>query len=213
MPSVFASWKRLDQQKQLITTLWLVVGLLCVIDGVFGFIIYHLPNTLTVYIPPDISQAARTTPNHVPKATVYGFAFEVFSAVNTWSDSGTADYDKAIRQYRAYFTPRYYHALKEDAKARGRDGELDRRRVIAGVSGMGFDESRVTVLGPNAWAVDLTVQVQEWVDNAIVKNVVIDYPIKVVRVRISPQDNPYGLALAGYRASPTRVKSLMEAGV
>ena len=50
---------------------------------------------------------------------------------------------------------------------------------------------------------------EERVGNTAVKDVLIRYPIKVVRSDLSPTLNSYGLALDGFVREPERVQTLI----
>lgn len=205
----FKLWKKIEADNHLIKTLWIFIGVLCVVNGLLVLGWQHAPNRLTVYIPPDITQGATVKPNVIPATDVYAFAFQIFTAINTWSLDGEKDYPEAIHDYRYYLTTHFYDALQQDYNQRTSDGSLARTRMMSGYSGMGYQDASVKVLGKNTWEVDLTMHVVEQVGNSVVKDVLITYPMRVVRIDTSIALNPWGLALDGFVNDPVRVKTFV----
>lgn len=205
----FKLWKKIEADNHLIKTLWCFIGILCAVNVLLMVGWKSAPNRLTVYIPPDISMGSTVKPDVIPETDVYAFAFQIFTAVNTWSLDGEKDYPEAIHDYRYYFTTHFYNGLQQDFNQRTSDGSLARTRIMSGYSGMGYQDSSVKVLGKNTWEVDLTMHVVEQVDNSVVKDVLITYPMRVVRVDTSIALNPWGLALDGFVSTPVRVKTFI----
>lgn len=206
---MFNTWKQLDANSELIKALYVIIGLLFILCILFFWGWRSAPKHLTVYIPPDISEATTQKPNVIPKPSVYAFAFQIFTAINTWSQSGTDDYPKEIADYRYYLTIPFHSALIADYKQRSSEGSLSRTRLMTGFSGKGYSNQSVKVLGPNSWAVTLTMHVVERVGNTVVKDVLIDYPLRVVRTQMSINYNPWGLALDGFVKPPHRLKTFV----
>lgn len=206
---MFAYWKKLDASQHVIKALWVVIGLLLLLAILFFWGWKTAPQRMTVYIPPDISTGVSEKPDSIPKADVYAFAFQIFSALNTWSFDGDKDYKAAIDNYRYYLTTPFYNALQTDYQQRQQSGALERTRIMTGYSGMGYTDNSVTVLAPNTWQVDLKMHVVERVGNTVVKDVLIDYPLRIVKIDMSIALNPWGLAIDGFDAQPTRLKTLI----
>ncbi len=207
---MFNLWKQLDRKNQTVQVLLGTVGILVLLNFLLFWGWHSAPKRLTVYLPPDLTQSNNVVrPGDVPKGVVYEFAFNIFSIINTWSFDGTKDYKKAIVDYRYYLTTPFYNALTRDFDARSKNGALSRTRMVSGYSDMGFENSSVTVLGPNTWEVMLNLHVVERVGNSIVKDVVIAYPLRVVKVHVANAMNPFQLALDGFVSPPKRLKTLV----
>lgn len=206
---MFAYWKKLEAHQQVIKALWIVIGILVFLTVLCFWGWKSAPAQMTVYIPPDITAGTTEKPNSIPKADVYAFAFQIFSALNTWSFSGEKDYKAAIDNYRYYTTTQFYNVLETDYTQRQHDSSLARTRIMTGYSGMGYSDGAVTVLAPNTWQVDLKMHVVERVGDTVVKDVLIDYPIRVVKIDMSIALNPWGLALDGFTTEPTRLKTFI----
>lgn len=203
----FRLWKVFDEQTRIIRHLWALIGILILVNLVLGLSMAGMPKRLRVYLPPDISAGTTVRPGHIPKATLYAFAFQIFTAINTWTASGETDYPKAINAYRNYLTPDFYRLLRRDEKKRERQGELSRERTVSGVSGSGYQDARVVALGDGRFRVTLTLHIVETVGGSVVKDVTTVYPLVLVRVNESIQINPWGLAIAGFAAPPYRLKT------
>lgn len=205
---MFNLWKKIENDRQLIQALWKIIILLAGIIGLMGIGWMRAPSKLTVYVPPDISNGATVKPQVIPAGVIYAFAFEIFTAINTWSNGGEKDYDSAIKTYRYYLTPHFQSLLLADEKSRKEEGSLSRIRLMTGYSGMGYTSESVKSIGNNMWEVDMRLELVESVNGETVKDIVVDYPLKVVRVNEATTLNPWGLALDGFVRAPTRSETL-----
>lgn len=207
---MFKLWKKMDNDRQLIQALWRMVAVLVGVIGLLAIGWMSAPSRLTVYVPPDISTGATNLkPEVIPVGVIYAFAFEIFTAINTWSVSGESDYLTAISTYRYYLTPRFQAVLLNDEKKRLAEGGLSRVRLMTGYSGMGYSDDSVKVIGKNMWQVNMTLRVVESVSGETIKDVVIDYPLRIVRVNEATTLNPWGLAIDGFVSKPSRAKTLV----
>ena len=206
---IFNSWKRIDDLSLTVKTLWAVIALLVVLNIMMYCGWKFAPQKMRIYIPPDLSHGAMLTPNHIPRSTVYAFAFQIFTAINSWPDSGTADYKRNISIYRNYLSPSFFQQLMQDDLDRANNGELARKRIMSGVSGHGYLPSDVKVLGNGTWLVTMALQIQETLDGSVIKNVIMKYPLLITRVHTSIQVNPWGLELAGFHQPPYRIKTIV----
>lgn len=206
---VFNAYKYFDQQQQVIKALWIFIGLLMVIN-IYMFIGWQsVPLHQRLYLPPDLSAGKLLKTESIPKNTIYAFGYQIFTAINTWNDSGEIDYKKNIAQYRNYLSPSFQQNLHEDYKKREASGALSRKRIMSGVSGRGYKPKLVKYLGNGTWRVDMALQIQESVSGSVVKNVIMDYPLLIERVNESIQDNPWDLVVAGFYAPPYRIKTFI----
>ena len=205
---MFKAWKRFDQLTLTVKTLWAVIAILVAMNGVALVGLMTAPHRLRVFVPPDLTAGATLTPEHLPKATVYAFAFQIFSAINSWTISGTQEYAKNLSAYHRYLSPAFASALQHDLQLRSENGELDRQRLVSAVSGQGYSPNSVKPLGNGTWLVHLHLQLVETLDGQVIKRVVMAYPLIVARVQTSLTVNPWGLVLSGYQQAPYRLKTL-----
>lgn len=160
---------------------------------------YSAPTRMTIHVPPDLRNGAVLRANEIHPAHVYAFAFYIMQQVNYWPQDGQKDYAANVYRYSTYLTPRYREELVKDVDERGRKGELlMRQRTAHEVTGHGYEEKRVDVLGNGAWVVWLDLNISESVKGLNVKSATLRYPVRVVSYEVSPEQNPYGLALDGY---------------
>lgn len=206
---IFNAWKVMDQKNIAIKYCWILIAILIFLNLFLLLALANTPSRLRVYIPPDLSHGAIINPHHIPRATVYAFAFQIFSTVNSWEGQNDKEYAKNINDYKNYFSGQFYQALQKDNANRAENGELNRSRMMSAVSGMGYQPSDVTVLGNGSWLINMHLQIIETLDGAVIKNVIMDYPLLIFRVHAPIQVNPWGLEIAGFKSSPYRIKTII----
>ncbi|MEO8964692.1 MAG: DUF2895 family protein, partial [Gammaproteobacteria bacterium] len=138
---------------------------------------------------------------------IYSFAYEIWQELYYWPEENGDDYPKNIRTYWSYLTPKFKSELLEDYADLKASGQMQRIRYLQGLSGAAYDSVNVKKIGNDTWEVDLKMRLTEFKNNQAVKDVEIIYPIKVTRINASTQNNPYGLALAGFVTEPQRQKT------
>lgn len=202
----FQAWKKAERDQRLIhvqARFIVILTLLCLLLGI-GWL--WAPSRLTVYLPPDLSNGATVKPNAIPKPLIYSFAYQVWQEINHWQN-GEEDYPKALHIYQAYLTPAFQEVLYQDYQSLKSLGQVQRQRNVEGLTGAAFDSNNVKALSNTTWEVDLTLHLTEYKNHQTVKSIDMLYPLKVTRMAISEQHNPYGLALAGFVHEPTRLKT------
>lgn len=214
LKQTFDTWKIMDFQKQKVKMLVCFVGLLFVINGLLWTSVNGIKHQLKhqrIYLTPaQVLQGGYYQTNKVSHAFVYGFAYQMFVAINTWSDNARKDYKKNMFDYRYYLTPGYRSTLNRDYETSFETGNLlDSVQTIAPYNGMGYiSGGPVKQTGDNRWVVDLTLRVTRYKDNAVLMDALYEYKIRVVRTAASIQYNPWGLALDGL-VSKKRLKTFV----
>lgn len=66
---------------------------------------------------------------------------------------------------------------------------------------------RVKTVSSRDWIVTLDVSADEYYGAEQVKRALVRYPLKVVRLDVDPQHNPFGLALDCYDGAPQRIEA------
>lgn len=206
--SIFNAWKVLDQKNQVITSLWVVIGLLLIMNFYMFLGWKSLPLKQRFYFPPDLAQGGVFDNGHIPPGQIYAFGFHIFSAINTWSDVGSKDYEKTIHANRQFFSQKFYKYLLEEVKRKGSLNELNRRRV-AYDDNTTFDLDYVKQLSANTWHVEYSFHVQESIGNNVFKEWVEVYPIIIRKVNASFEHNPWGLEITGFYKEPYRKKNIL----
>lgn len=195
----------IDNVRAHLRSLWVIIGAQIVVILALWFGWSQAPQRLTVHVPPDLRSGATLAVDEVPPANVYSFAFYIFQQLNRWPEDGARDYGKAIFRVSPYVTPRYRADLIADMELKGKQGELAYRvRGVQEVPGHGYEERRVDVLAPGVWVVWLDLDLYESVKGMTVKKTTIRYPLRVVRLAVDPESNPWGLALDGFAAEGPR---------
>ncbi|MEO8402574.1 MAG: PFL_4703 family integrating conjugative element protein [Gammaproteobacteria bacterium] len=201
------AWRKEDADANVIRLQKKFIGILCVISlGLYiGWM--RAPSDLTIHIPPDIQNGATIKVGNIPTSLIYSFAYEIWQEMNYWPQDGELDYQKNIHTYWSYLTPQFKSDLLAEYEDLKISGQAQRIRYLQGMNGAAFDPVNVKKLGNDTWEVDLKMRMTEYKNNQPVKDVEILYPLKVTRINVSPKNNPYGLALAGFAAEPVRLKT------
>ena len=192
-----------------IKTLRMGTGALFAIALVLGFGWWSAPRNLTIHVPPDLRSGSVRKWWEVPPESIYAFTFYVFQQLNRWPTNGEDDYARNIHALSAYLTPACQTFLRQDYDHRRSTGELRQRvRGIYEIPGRGFGDNptaRVQVISDRDWVVTLDVTADEYHGSEQVKRALVRYPLKVVRLDIDPERNPFGLALDCYSSTPQRI--------
>lgn len=190
-------------------TLRLLAGALFILAVVLGLGWWNAPRYLTIHVPPDLRSGSTRKWWEVPPESVYAFTFYVFQQLNRWPTDGEQDYARNIRALAPYFTPACKTFLEQDYASRRDSGELRQRvRGIYEIPGRGYGDeplTRVKVRSNHDWLVTLDLTVDEYYNAEQVKRALIRFPLKVVRLDLDPQKNPFGLALDCYDYAPERI--------
>lgn len=178
---------------------YVVICVLTIACAGLGYGWYQSPKHLKIDIPPNLRHGAIVKPGEYYAATVEAFANMIFKDVNRWHEDGLHDYGQSIYDNQSYLTPRYREWLLKDMQTKADAGELkERERFTLSIKDDVGEGENVEVFDDGSWLVNLKLIVVERIDGQIVKRVGVHYPIRVVRMDISPKKNVWGLALDGY---------------
>lgn len=204
---VTQAWRKEDADAHIIKIQKWFISILSIICVAFFTGWITCPSRLTVYIPPDIQNGATIKAGAIPPSLIYSFSYEIWQELNYWPEELGDDYQNNINIYWAYITPQFKTDLLNDYADLKSSGQLQRIRYMQGLSGAAFDSANVKKIGNETWEVDLKMRLTEYKNNQIVKDIDIVYPLKITRVNTSAQNNPYGLAIAGFTSEPKRLKT------
>ena len=70
-----------------------------------------------------------------------------------------------------------------------------------------YSSDDVTAISNGAWQVNLDVEIVETVDNQVVKDVIMQYPLLISRADLPITSNPWGLVINGFASEPTRIQT------
>ena len=128
-----------------------------------------------------------------------------------WPTNGEQDYPRNLHALSAYFTPSCRAFLQQDFEFRRSNGELRQRvRGIYEIPGRGYGDdpaARVRTVSANNWIVTLDVSADEYLGAEQVKRALVRYALKVVRMDVDPERNPFGLALDCHARAPERIET------
>ena len=193
-----------------VRSLRLAAGALFVIVLLLSFGWWSAPRNLTIHVPPDLRSGSTRRWWDVPPESVYTFAFYVWQQIQRWPSDGEADYARNLRTLSPYLTPSCLAFLQQDDLSRARNGELRKRvRGIYEIPGRGYGEDptlRGRTVSNDEWVVTLDVTADEYYGAEQVKRAFVRYPLKVVRMDVDPEHNPFGLALDCYAGTPQRIE-------
>lgn len=172
---------------------------------------WHAPSNLTIHVPPDLRSGSVRKWWEVPPESVYAFTFYIWQQAQRWPTNGEEDYPRNLQTLSAYFTPDCRAFLQQDYAFRRSNGELRQRvRGIYEIPGRGYGDdpaSRVRVVSSRDWIVTLDVSADEYLGGEQIKRALVRYSLKVVRLDIDPEHNPFGLALDCYANPPERIET------
>ena len=87
------------------------------------------------------------------------------------------------------------------------NGEVQHRvRIMRGAIGAAFESKHVQKLTKDQWQVNITVRVTEYVRGVAVKDIDVNYPLRITRYDVNREYNPWGLAIDGFVTPPKRLK-------
>ncbi len=192
-----------------IKTLRLGAGVLSVLALVMGLGWWNAPRDLTIHVPPDLRTGSTRKWWDVPPESVYTFTLYVWQQLQRWPTNGDEDYPRNIQALSNYVTPACQEFLQQDYDLRHKEGELRKRgRGIYEIPGRGYGDDpalRVRAVSTRDWIVTLDVIADEYYASEQVKRAFIRYSLKVARIDIDPQRNPFGLVIDCYDNPPLRI--------
>ena len=195
---------QVEVSKAHIVTLRVVILLLALLcsGALYGWT--TAPQQITVHIPPQFQSGTQQGVDHVPPPNVYTFAAYIWQQMHRWPANGEDDYPANMFRLQSFLTPRFYDWLEADFQGKARRGELRGKvRGISEIPGRHYEPSRVVPVGDGAWIVWLDVEIKEWVNDLVTKDVRLRYPLRVVRFDVDRERNPWGLALDGFPEGQT----------
>lgn len=169
------------------------------------------PRNLTIHVPPDLRSGSVRKWWDTPPESVYAFTWYVFQQLHRWPTNGEEDYARNIHALSPYLTPACKSFLEQDFTLRRDRGELRQRvRGIYEIPGRGYGDAptlRVRSVSDRDWVVTLDVTADEYYGAEQVKRALIRYAVKVVRMDVDPEKNPFGLTLDCFESPPQRIET------
>ncbi|RBW47273.1 TIGR03746 family integrating conjugative element protein [Psychromonas sp. B3M02] len=162
-----------------------------------------------IRLEPDIRAGTTRKSWEVPPAFVYSFSLTITQKVNNWTSNGGTEYSQNILALQNYITPKCRRFLSNDLKNKKNQGQLQNRtRIVMESSGVSFSGSeRTSIIDKGVWNTDLYLNITEYVNGDLVKDIDVLWPLRIVEFNIDSELNPQGLALDCFYSEPTLIKN------
>lgn len=205
---MFNTWKILDEKNQVITTLWIVLILMILMNVYMYFGWQSASREQRIFFPPDLAKGGIFQVGEVPSGQVYAFGFHIFAGINTWSDVGSKDYEKQIIANKPYVSTSFYNYLASETNRKEQLNELNRTRIVFDEN-TGFKPDTIIKVSSNTWHVEYRFHIQEAIGTNIFKEWIEVYPITIRAINTSIEYNPWGLVIDGFYKEPYKEKDII----
>ncbi|WP_052447982.1 DUF2895 family protein [Vibrio rotiferianus] len=177
-----------------------------VLLGMLGHAQYRLSlnnETFQCSVPPDLSRGGLVRVNEFYKHEVYAFAREIFQQTYRCEKDCSKEFEQNVNKYSNYYTHSYKPKLLAKAKV---DRKRNKGRVRY-VSEYGvYDDSKVDKLGNDTFLVHIDFREVEYIGTKKVRDAVVRYPLRVGKVDVDRQKNPWRLQIDGLKGNEARIK-------
>lgn len=174
-----------------------IIGLLLGLLLIHGLAYWRIPDTLMVYVPPDLTRPQTVAVSEIPSSYVYAFAKIVMESLNYCPEDCAEDYGNNLEELRHYLTPSCFQELSMH-----REGHASlyrhRSRKLLPLGEELFDPAKVTRLDRNAWAVTVEYLLEEHVVGVETRRNRYRYPLRIVHLGLPVHLNAYQLAFDCY---------------
>lgn len=166
---------------------------------------------LSISIPPDLRAGALVKPGEKQPENVFAFTTSVFMSLNSWGQNGQKDYPDNIKKLLAFITPNFRNELVNDMNKKNRAGELQGiTRQLSLPAEYVFDRDTVTVVNSNEWIVKLPLEIKEYVDGQLIKDIEVLYSFVVKRMRTNVASNAEQIGIDSFYQPPIRTKDFLS---
>jgi len=167
--------------------------------------------TFSISIPPDTRAGALVKPGVKQPENVFAFTTSVFMSLNSWGENGQKDYPDNIKKLLAFITPNFRNELVDDMNKKNKAGELQGiTRQLSLPAEYVFDSDTVTVLNSNEWVVKLPLEIKEYVDGQLIKDIEVLYSFRVKRMRTNVAKNAEQIGIDSFYQPPIRTKDFLS---
>lgn len=196
----------MEQKVQIKILLFLLVGML-IANIMLSFERIKSRAAIEIVQIPYIDTPTKSLIGHVPEASVYSFAGITWKMINDWENSGDKDYLENLQKYGGYLDRGFQTSLHEQFKELNQNSQLRGRQRETSISAQYYNpEGNVRQISRNMWDVNMVFRVKEYIDKTLIKDILIEYPLRVEKIPLTESKNPYGLVLAGFSGEPKRIK-------
>jgi integrating conjugative element protein (TIGR03746 family) len=166
---------------------------------------------LSISVPPDLRAGALLKPGEKSPEEVFAFTASVFQSLQHWRHDGKEDYLSNIHKLQAFLTQSFINQALDELDRKTAEGELEGiTRQLSLPAEYVFENRAVHVLNTNEWIVKLPLEVKEYVDGQLVKDIEVLYSFVVKRIRTNVAENAHQIALHQYYQAPIRTKDYLS---
>ncbi len=184
-----------------------IIVALCVALSLLGIALVRIPTKISVYHPPDLSQSGQISRiGEVPPSTVYAFATLFLERIQYCKDDCANETPATLMATKAFLTPACFNQLKDHFE-NNKGLYAHRTRSIQPRDNTGFTLDKVIQLDSKTWQVTEEFYVDERVKGTAYRDLLMRYPLRIVKSNASTQFNPYQLQLDCYASQPTRIEA------
>jgi hypothetical protein len=208
---MFKYWKKIDSLNHMNRLLLAFSGLLALI---VLSLVMALANTQTRYefwlSPSMAANGGLMQDGQISDEYVQGFVAAMMPPLYTWSKAGKEEFAQNLSGFHYYFTPRHQKLLEKTLDAY-QEAQLFNRTQIASLYRF-IEPGDIKTIAPDTWDVRLIMRItQRLSDNnaMVIADKVVEYHVKVVKLRLSKLHNPFQLALDGYTQPEKRLSDLL----
>jgi len=172
---------------------------------------FELSKGLSISIPPDTRAGALVKPGEKQPENVFAFTTSVFMSLNSWGENGQEDYPENIKKLVAFITPNFRNELVDDMNKKNKAGELQGiTRQLSLPAEYVFDRDAVTIINSNEWVVKLPLEIKEYVDGQLIKDIEVLYSFSVKRMRTNIAENAEQIGIDAFYQPPIRTKDFLS---
>jgi hypothetical protein len=209
---MFSHWKKLDNLAFTNRLLVAIIGALLLVVMVLSTTLALIPSKFRFFVTPTLAATGgEIYQNEIPDSAVYSFVATLFPMLHSWSGEDKKEYLRIIQIYKPYLSPRHLDLLNEAYRFMKQAGLVDKNQTASLYSG--FENGLVKKISPNLWQVNIKLRLTQRINEKnpmVIADKVVSYKVRVMRVRVSHQLNPFELALDGYSEKEVVHKNLLD---
>ena len=199
---MFVYWKKLDNLAFANRLLVGIIAALLLVVVILSTTLAMMPSKFRFFVTPTLaSTGGEIYQNDIPDSAVYSFVATLFPMLNSWSGEDKQEYLKTIQSYKPYLSPRHLELLTDAYSFMKKAGLTDKSQTASLYS------------GSDLWQVHIKLRLTQRINEKnpmVIADKVVSYKVRVMRVKLSHQQNPFELALDGYSQKETIEKNLLD---
>lgn len=209
---MFLYWKKLDNLAYTNRLLVAIIGVLLLSVIALSVSLALMPNKFRFFVTPTLAATGgEIYKDEIPKTTVYSFVATLFPMLHSWSGENKTEYLSIIQSYKPYLSPRHLELLNDAYLFMQQTGLTDKNQTASLYSA--YEDGLVKKIAPNLWQAHIKLRLTQRINEKnpmVIADKVVSYKVRVMRVALSHQLNPFELALDGYSEKEVVEKNLLD---